>query len=146
MYDPTAPRPPVGGSQTLQGSPQTDALLALLELNHRVTIPYQPGAGAAAAAVAVADGGFFLDHGSGPAAPVDGMAASGGGGADPNTIDIDDLDGGGEGDGGDPDGGDNGNGEEAEVGGDTIVYEGTAAAAAPSKARPRLVLPPPSAP
>lgn len=142
MYDPTAPRPPVGGSQTLQGSPQTDALLALLELNHRVTIPYQPGAGATAAAAAaaavVADEGFFLDHGSGPAAPVDGTAASGDGGADPNAIDIDDLDGGGEGD-------DGANGEAEEEGGDTIVYEGTAAAA-PSKARPRLVLPPPSAP
>lgn len=130
----------MGGSQTLQGSPQTDALLALLELNHRVTIPYQPG-GVAGMAEEVPVDGFYLDHGNG-AAPVDPTA--GGGGDDPNAIDIDDLDEAGGGDGGDVDGGGANGGEEEEEGGDTIVYGG--ATAAPPKARPRLVLPPPSAP
>lgn len=139
-YDPNAPRPRVGGSLTLQGSPQTDALLALLELGHRVTMPYQPRAGALEqVGPAPTEGGplFFLDHGGGGAAPV--VQSSSG---DPNAIDID-LD------EEEEEGGEGGNGgrEKDEEGGDTIVFAGEAAAATtggPSKSRPKLVLPPPS--
>ncbi len=130
VYDGGAPRPPVGGSLSLQGSPQTDALLALLELGHRVTMPYQAPVeelGAAAAMPVVEEGAFFLDHGNG-------SAAGGGGGGDPNAIDIDLDD------------------DEEEEGGDTIVFAGesaaaaaAAAASAPPRARARLVLPPPTA-
>jgi hypothetical protein len=40
VYDPSArPQP---HAQSLRGSPQTDRLLALLQLQHRVTVPYPP--------------------------------------------------------------------------------------------------------
>ena len=47
-YDPSNPRPVRNPAAiTLKGNPQTDALLALLELPHIVTVPYKPDAATA---------------------------------------------------------------------------------------------------
>ena len=168
VYRPSHPAG-AAGDGTLRGSPQTDALLKLLELSHRVTIPYSPPQPHPSSMRVQqqkqkeqpAGGGslFFLDRGEGS--------------GDPNSIELDDEEGREEGGEDEEEECDDEiaarikaqqqqQGAEEEGAEDVIVFKGggsspagaaaAAAAAAPRVApppalpsRPKLVLPPPSA-
>lgn len=143
VYNPLAPSSHGrdGGRSTLIGSPQTDKLLAVLELNHRVTIPYQGGDQGQPVPGEAKEGAlFFLDRGGGQSSITD-----------PNAIDIDDV----AGDDDEDDNSDSSNhkscpGDGSEEGEDIIVYQAqkqnslASAPHAPPPSRAKLVLPPPN--